>query len=183
MKRQCGTCTLCCKLVPVKELRKKANVRCQHQSHAKGCAIYSRRPLSCAYWSCVWLMGGDHTRDLPRPDRVHYVIDKMPDFVRITDNVTGSEKKQPVLQVWLDPDYPDAHHDPALRAFLEAMCIEKGMLALVRFAGTDRAIMLVPPSANTSGEWVEVESNMSREPEHSAADIHQAMEESFRAKT
>jgi len=31
MNRTCGGCTLCCKLLPVRELKKPANTRCQHQ--------------------------------------------------------------------------------------------------------------------------------------------------------
>ena len=31
MNRTCGGCTLRCKLLPVRELKKLANTRCQHQ--------------------------------------------------------------------------------------------------------------------------------------------------------
>ena len=53
--RSCGSCTLCCKLVPVSSLNKRAGERCKHQSAASGCKIYARRPLDCAAWSCQWL--------------------------------------------------------------------------------------------------------------------------------
>ena len=34
MNRTCGGCTLRCKLLPVRELKKLANTRCQHQRAA-----------------------------------------------------------------------------------------------------------------------------------------------------
>ena len=41
MTRQCGSCTLCCKLIPVEELHKAAGQRCQHVRAGKGCSINS----------------------------------------------------------------------------------------------------------------------------------------------
>ncbi len=86
--RKCGDCSLCCKLLPMPELAKPANKRCKHQRYGKGCAIYARRPDSCRTWSCRWLLG-EGTDDLPRPDRSHYVIDPMPDFVRMVNKDSG----------------------------------------------------------------------------------------------
>ena len=40
--RQCGDCTLCCRLLPVRSLNKGAGERCKHQSHARGCKVYAR---------------------------------------------------------------------------------------------------------------------------------------------
>lgn len=121
MNRRCGDCTLCCKLLPAPELEKPAGARCSHQRHGKGCAVYARRPWSCATWTCRWL-AGDDTSDLSRPDRVHYVIDVMPDFVRVGPD----SQAVPVVQVWIDPDYPDAHRDPRLRAYLARRGTRRG---------------------------------------------------------
>ena len=73
--RHCGTCTLCCKLLPVRELEKPADTKCRHQS-SKGCGIYRRPgfPDSCHLWSCRWLVDDD-TADMLRPDRAGYVLD------------------------------------------------------------------------------------------------------------
>jgi len=51
LMRQCGGCTLCCKLLPVPPLEKLAGQRCQHQRHGKGCAVYetSAMPAPAAY--------------------------------------------------------------------------------------------------------------------------------------
>src|SRR5215467_12304608 len=113
MTRQCGECQLCCKLLPMKagqdritsktaevlmesglakpaefdgmlrDFDKPAGARCPHQRHHKGCGVYARRPFSCRVWNCRWL-AGDDAADLSRPDRVHYVIDIMPDVIRVS---------------------------------------------------------------------------------------------------
>jgi hypothetical protein len=66
--RQCGTCTLCCKLERVGEpINKPRNVWCDKCTPV-GCSIYSRRPQVCRDFQCEWLKG-----NLPeefRPDRV-----------------------------------------------------------------------------------------------------------------
>lgn len=164
--RQCGECSLCCKLVPVKELRKKGGTRCQHQRHT-GCAIYSKKPMSCAVWNCRWLTNDD-TAELRRPDRSHYVIDLVPDFVEIQQNDTGERMTVPVIQVWLDPRYPDAHQDPELRAYLERRGRE-GYACLVRTSERD-AFSIYPPALASDGEWHEIRHG-TVQPQHSAEEI------------
>ena len=117
--RQCGDCQLCCKLLPVKTLAKGAGVRCGHQRAHKGCAVYRRpgMPAECALWVCRWLINDD-AAVLRRPDRAHYVIDVVPDFVTLQEDETGKVQHIQVVQVWVDPGFPDAHRDPALRAWL-----------------------------------------------------------------
>lgn len=166
MMRQCNECNLCCRLVPVKELNKAAGERCQHQRHT-GCSIYERRPLPCRAWNCAWLTGDD-TGDLRRPDRAHYVIDSYPDFIIATNNKTGETKKIPVVQIWVDPKYPDAHLDPLLRAYIDRRGAD-GFGALVRYdSKSGRA--LLPPSL-TGNNWIEIDSNFSSTPEHSPSEI------------
>lgn len=174
MKRQCGGCSLCCKLLPVSQISKAAAERCPHQRYTKGCAIYASRPESCRVWSCQWLLGGDDVRDLPRPDRSHYVIDPMPDFVRLTSD-DSAPIELPVIQIWLDAGYPDAHRDPALRAYLEMRAKATGMGALVRIAGNNDALGLFAPSISEDRQWHEVTTNFKPEMQHSAADIARVM--------
>jgi hypothetical protein len=168
--RQCGECNLCCKLVPVPDMDKLAGERCRHQ-RATGCRIYAQRPQSCALWNCVWLGGGDQAADLRRPDRVHYVIDVLPDFITLQDNDTGEARKIPVLQIWLDPDYPDAHRDPGLRAYLDNCQIA----GLVR-TDAHEAFVLFPPSMAEDREWHEMKSGRGGR-EHTKDEIASAMRE------
>lgn len=170
MNRKCGSCTLCCKLLPVPELEKPNNVRCVYQC-SKGCRIYARRPHSCAFWNCRWLAGDDTGQ---RPDRAHYVVDMMPDFV-IARPLDGSEPhKVAVMQVWVEPGH-DVTHDPALRAFIErertAALIRDGKL------GT----FIAPPSVNADHTWF-VQSSEYSLPEHTFDEIRREMPGEFTLK-
>jgi len=163
MTRRCGSCTLCCKLLPQRELEKGAGERCAHQRHT-GCRIYPKRPPSCRLWSCMWLLGDD-TQDLRRPDFSHYVVDVMPDYVTAVRE-DGERQHVPVLQIWVDPRHPEAHRDPALRAFLDHYGGTKGMAAIIRYSSSD-GFVIFPPSM-TGGHWVENRDGVSGE-EHTAA--------------
>lgn len=179
MTRQCGECSLCCKLLPlhareaertidallehglmslreaasmIKDFDKPAGQRCQYQRHGKGCSIYAKRPLGCRLWNCRWLTGDD-TGDLPRPDRVHYVIDIMSDFVTLTESESGERTNVEVVQIWVDPKHPDAHLDPALRRYIDRRG-QDGIAALIRWS-SDKAMTLFPPSMSKDGQWHE----------------------------
>jgi Fe-S-cluster containining protein len=138
-------------MIPVFD--KPAGQRCPHQRHRKGCAIYATRPFGCQMWNCRWLVSND-TIDLPRPDRCHYVIDIMPDFVTLVDNDTGVPTNVEVVQIWVDPDYPEAHRAPELRAYIERQG-EKGIAAIIRYS-EKRAMTIFPPSMSKDGQWHEV---------------------------
>jgi hypothetical protein len=166
--RQCGDCQLCCKLLPVRSVGKGAGERCQHQRHHKGCAVYAQLfkvAPECKLWNCRWLRD-ESTGELRRPDRSHYVIDVMPEYVTLYDDV-GVGTKVPVVQIWVDPDYPDAHRDPALRDWLE---LHKGWAGLVRYSGHD-GFVIFPPNMSADGEWHEKASNHPAEVRHTAADL------------
>lgn len=58
--RSCGSCSLCCKLLPIFGLA-KPKPRGQWCPHCKpgrgGCVIYENRPEECRIFYCGWLMG------------------------------------------------------------------------------------------------------------------------------
>jgi hypothetical protein len=167
--RQCGDCQLCCRLLPVRSLDKKANVRCAFQKFHKGCSVYNtaRMPPECSLWNCRWLVNDD-ADELSRPDRSHYVIDIMPDFISISDNTTAERRHVQVVQIWCDPKHPEAHRDPALRRWLLRRA-EQGVAAIVRFEFPRAVILFAPPLAQ-DGAWHEVE-NATREQTHSFSEI------------
>jgi len=161
MDRQCGGCTLCCKLLPVKDIGKKGGERCQHQRTGKGCAVHdklARVSPSCVLWSCRWLAGAD-TGDLRRPDRSHYVIDIMPDFITLTEDDKKSNVE--IVQVWVDPAHPDAYKDPALLDYL-ARRGEDGIAAIIRYSSRD-GFVLFPPAMTGDGKFWEHRTGMRRE--------------------
>lgn len=55
MARECGTCTMCCKIMGIKEIEKPSGQWCPHCLVGKGCAIYQDRPSECRTFSCDWL--------------------------------------------------------------------------------------------------------------------------------
>ena len=102
--RSCGACSLCCTLLRVDELDKRAGADCIHQrpafasalvdvatrgpadspddlpgdspEHAVGCGIYETRPPICRGYRCLWLQGG--LEDDERPDRTGGLVDLEP---------------------------------------------------------------------------------------------------------
>jgi len=173
--RRCGECTLCCKLLPVVELKKGAGERCRHQ-RGLGCKVYQQPdkgfPTCCGIWSCRWQLNEEGTENLARPDRSHYVLDVMPDFITITDNATGAVSKLEVLQIWIDPAYPDAHRDPALRAYLEKLAETQPIAAIVRY-DSSHALHLMPPALMQDRQWHECTGTATGT--HSARDIAEAL--------
>ena len=171
MTRKCGDCQLCCKLLPVRSLAKLAGQRCSHQQHHKGCNVYAKLwkvAPECKLWNCRWL-GNDDADDLRRPDRSHYVVDIMPDFVTARDR-EGNPTQLEVVQIWCDPDYPDAHRDPALRAWL----VRKNKVGLIRY-GDVEAITIIPPAMMDTGQWFERRSGLSQEKAHTVQQIAAAL--------
>ena len=152
--RECGDCQTCCRIMPVEEINKPANQRCQHQKSGLGCKIYPKRPMSCRIWSCMWLRG-EGTNDLPRPDRSHYVIDSFPDTIFLSTTTPKGHEKIPMVcvQVWVDPRYPDAWDEPRLKKYLDG----RGMPVIIRY-GNDTGFVLFPPSVVGRDEWVRHES-------------------------
>lgn len=53
--RGCGTCSLCCKLLGIGALDKRAGAWCSKCAPPNGCTIYDTRPTECREFSCAWL--------------------------------------------------------------------------------------------------------------------------------
>jgi hypothetical protein len=167
--RRCGDCQLCCTVLPVKQIAKKANDRCRYAKFGKGCTLHStpRMPMSCAGWSCAWLLEAPHLR---RPDHGHYVVDMLPDFIVFGDAETGT--KVPAIQVWCDPRHADAHEDHGLREYLLARARAEGVVTIVRYNERD-AFVLVPPAFGNQ-EWERIDTNMRVKP-HTQAEIAEVL--------
>jgi len=71
--RDCGPCTLCCKVMAVDEIEKVAGAWCAHCAKGAGCAIYETRPQSCRAFSCAWLRHPELPHNL-RPDLTRVVL-------------------------------------------------------------------------------------------------------------
>lgn len=53
--RDCGTCTLCCKVFDVPALAKPAGSWCAHCKPGRGCGIWETRPAHCRAFHCLWM--------------------------------------------------------------------------------------------------------------------------------
>ena len=173
MKRTCGSCSACCVRLPVKAIGKGNNQRCIHQSRARGCKVYHGPgfPMECGAWKCRWLYD-PATNALSRPDRSGYVIDAVPDFIRVRDNETGAITNIEAIQIWCDPDRRDAHRDPKLREYLERAA-RNGVVAVVRYSAKDAFVLFAPCFTDGRG-WVEQHAAMA-EKEHTAHEIAEAL--------
>jgi hypothetical protein len=61
--RSCGGCTMCCKVLGIKELDKPQFKWCPHCAIGEGCTIYERRPGVCRSFYCGYLLDaalGEH---------------------------------------------------------------------------------------------------------------------------
>jgi hypothetical protein len=52
--RECGTCTLCCKVFRIDEVESPPNQWCRHCAPGKGCTIHETRPQVCRGYFCLW---------------------------------------------------------------------------------------------------------------------------------
>lgn len=60
MKRECGSCHVCCVQVPVAAFEKPAGVPCPQLNVLQpcgACGIYETRPSECKVYTCAWLDG------------------------------------------------------------------------------------------------------------------------------
>ena len=53
--RDCGSCTLCCKVYDVPAVEKAAGTWCRHCLPGRGCGIHETRPQHCRSFHCMWM--------------------------------------------------------------------------------------------------------------------------------
>jgi hypothetical protein len=71
--RECGTCTLCCKLIAVTALEKPPGTWCPHCVRGKGCGIYQTRPPECRTFYCHWMLEKGLTADW-KPEKAKFAL-------------------------------------------------------------------------------------------------------------
>jgi hypothetical protein len=65
--RACASCTLCCKVLAIRELDKPRLTWCEHCNKKRGCTIYESQPDPCRGFFCAWRTTaelGDHWKPL-----------------------------------------------------------------------------------------------------------------------
>jgi hypothetical protein len=91
--RECGSCTLCCKVYNVVELGKAAGKWCSHCKPGRGCTIHDSLPAECSAFDCLWKTEAAISM-LWKPDQAKMVLTLHPE----TNNI----------QVVVDPGQPSA---------------------------------------------------------------------------
>ena len=93
--RACGACSLCCKVLKIKEFAKPAHQWCQHCRPGKGgCAIYDDRPSTCRGFVCFWLEGKMDDAWYPLKSKI------------VAHSVKNEDHAAPVLYFHVDVAYP-----------------------------------------------------------------------------
>jgi len=91
--RECGECTLCCKLLEVHDIPSPIGVYCQHCD--KGCTIHESRPQECRGYQCMWSQMDDVGMEM-RPDQCGIIFDRMSDDV-ISARLEEGMKLKPLV--------------------------------------------------------------------------------------
>jgi hypothetical protein len=74
--RECGSCTLCCKVLAVSALEKPAGTWCRHCRPGKGCGIYEERPQECRTFRCLWLADPNFPEEFkPERSKIVFVLE------------------------------------------------------------------------------------------------------------
>ena len=136
--RECGTCTLCCKVYALPALAKPPGLWCRHCTPGKGCGVHDALPDQCRQFFCLWM--ADAT--LPpewRPDRAKFVLTVFPQngfvYGQVDPGAPGAWRRAP-------------YHD-ALRAMARTLLEQRRHL--VMFAG-DEATLVMPEGAVPIGK-------------------------------
>jgi hypothetical protein len=111
--RECGSCTLCCKVYNIPEIGKPAGKWCKHCTPGKGCAIHETLPDQCAAFNCHWRT----VEALPlhwKPDQSKMVITTSAlngyCYVQVDPGAPSAGRKQPYydqLRQWAKNNLQD----------------------------------------------------------------------------
>ncbi len=102
--KSCAGCTLCCKLLGIKEFVKPAGQWCEHCAIGQGCKIYEARPTECRTFHCVWLLDANMPAEwAPKDSRLVVTASKPGIIVNSDPGRPGAWRKAPfhgVIHKW-----------------------------------------------------------------------------------
>jgi hypothetical protein len=126
--RECGDCTLCCKVMAIEELAKPAGAWCRHCKPGRGCLIYADRPPECRSFSCLWLVD-DRLDQHWKPSKSKLVLTTSDDGI----------------EVRCDPGFPDAWRKQPFRSEIREWAISGETLDMTVVVVIGRKVVLVAP--------------------------------------
>jgi hypothetical protein len=136
--RDCGDCSLCCKIFAVEELEKPSWKWCQHCAPGRGgCLAYDDRPKSCRTFMCVWLVDSRFGPEW-KPSRSKMII---------TADQTGHH-----VTIRCDPGSPNAwRRPPFYRQILELARAARAKNSMVTINIEERVTVVDPNEDILSG--------------------------------
>ncbi len=148
--RSCGSCSLCCKVLPVPELDKPAGHWCTHAKRGSGCTVHAERPQTCRRFFCSWMLDPALGPEW-KPETARFVL--------------AADQAHQALIVMVDPGMPlawkRAPYHAGLRQ-LSARLFAEDRRLLVNVRGhitvvlPDRDVSLgIPPRAAEIAIWRE----------------------------
>jgi hypothetical protein len=98
--RQCGTCTLCCKLMGIEALDKPLGAWCAHCQPSKGCDIYPDRPQECRSFNCAWLLDESLGEEwYPKKSKIVLTLERDRIIAHVDPGAPDAWRKQPYFGV------------------------------------------------------------------------------------
>ncbi len=104
--RECGDCTLCCKIMTIETLAKPAGTWCPECKPGRGCQRYENRPAECRSFNCLWLIDqrfGPHWK----PNKSKLVLTASRDGIEIR----------------CDPGFPNAWRREPIRSEIAKLAV------------------------------------------------------------
>lgn len=104
--RECGTCTLCCKVYDVPAVPKPMSRWCPHCRPGRGCGIWETRPQACRSFFCLWMTEGWLGPEWkPERSKIVLSVDPVNRFLlaQVDPGAPGAWKKEPFhgqLRAW-----------------------------------------------------------------------------------
>lgn len=99
--RECGSCTLCCKVYSVPEIGKAAGKWCEHCTPGRGCGIHEAQPKQCADFNCLWRTEEALTAAW-KPERAKMVLSVFPEngfiYVQVDPGAPSAWRRQPYYE-------------------------------------------------------------------------------------
>ncbi|MBR0717530.1 hypothetical protein [Bradyrhizobium liaoningense] len=110
--RECGSCTLCCKVYDVAEINKVAGKWCSKCKPGRGCTIHDSLPRQCADFNCLWRTDAEMPPQW-KPDQAKMVVTIHPKteniMVRVDPGLPSAWQRQPYyghLRQWSRNNLP-----------------------------------------------------------------------------
>lgn len=109
--RECGECSLCCRVMGVTEINKPEGVWCDQVSEdrSRGCLVYATRPETCRGMDCLWKAGALPEVLSPHRTRVVAVASETavgPTILLYLTESSRAHKFNRAIDIWMGQNVP-----------------------------------------------------------------------------